>query len=146
MNWKCLIVDDELIARKLLSEYASKIPGLEVVASCASAMEAMDYVRNNQIDILLLDIQMPDLTGLDFLKILPKKPATILTTAFSEHAIKAYELDVVDYLLKPIEFDRFYKAINKATGMLMRQPHLPESTPGPVQDKLFVKPTTRSSN
>lgn len=138
---RCLIVDDENIARKLLSDYVDKVPELELVATCGSALEAMKFIKHEQIDILLLDIQMPDLTGLDFLKILPHQPATILTTAYSEYAVRSYELDVVDYLLKPIDFDRFYKAISKIMAT-NNQPKTAISLPaseGPKSDKLFLK-------
>ncbi len=118
MIWKCLIVDDEAIARKLLIEYVSKIPELQLVGSCATALEAMNYIRNDTIDILFLDIQMPHLTGIDFLKVLPSKVSTILTTAYTDYAVQSYEMNVTDYLLKPIEFDRFYKAVSKATGIV----------------------------
>ena len=138
---RCLIVDDENIARKLLSDYVAKVPELELVATCSSALEAMKYVKNEHIDVLLLDIQMPDLTGLDFLKILPQKPATILTTAYSEYAVRSYELDVLDYLLKPIDFDRFYKAITKVMSSKNLTRMLPPSTveAAPKAGKLFVK-------
>ena len=137
---KCLIVDDEHIARKLLSDYVGKVPELELVATCSSALQALTHINKGDIDVLLLDIQMPDLTGLDFLKILPNRPATILTTAYSEYAVQSYELDVVDYLLKPIDFERFYKAITKVLTTKDTKPdhlaadHLPTQT-----DKLFIK-------
>ncbi len=138
---KCLIVDDEHIARELLKEYASKVPELEVVATCKTALDAMSYIKREEIDILFLDIQMPDLTGLDFLKILPKKPYTILTTAYSEYAVQSYELDVVDYVLKPIDFDRFYKAVNKVFS-LAETPRVMESKNRETDSKperLFLK-------
>lgn len=140
MSMKCLIVDDEQIARKLLSEYIDKVPDLELVASCNSALQAANYIKQQQIDILFMDIQMPDLTGLDFLKINPNRPATILTTAYSEYAVHSYELDVVDYLLKPIDFERFYKAVAKVTSQ-SGTPVQPVANPASVQknDKLFIK-------
>ena len=107
-KYKCLIVDDERLAQELLESYIEKIPYLECVASCSTAMEAMQYLAKNQIDLLFLDIQMPDLTGIEFLRSLKKAPATIFTTAYSEYALEGYELSVIDYLLKPIEFDRFF--------------------------------------
>lgn len=137
---KCLIVDDEHIARKLLSDYVDKVPELELVAACSSALQALNHIKQGNIDILFLDIQMPDLTGLDFLKILPNRPATILTTAYSEYAVQSYELDVVDYLLKPIDFDRFYKAITKVISS--KEPKvdtLPSSSSPQQADKLFIK-------
>ena len=140
MSLKCIIVDDESIARKLLADYVAKVPELELVATCGSALQAMNSLKSAEIDIMFLDIQMPDLTGLDFLKVLPNKLATILTTAHSEYAVQSYELDVADYLLKPIEFDRFYKAVSKViathalTDIRLQQPANQDQA-----DKLFVK-------
>lgn len=113
-KFKCLIVDDEQPARALIRSYVENIPELEVVGESASVLDAKQILENENVDILLLDIQMPNLSGLDFLKITKKQTATILITAYSEYAIEGYELDVIDYLLKPVEFDRFYKAINKS--------------------------------
>ncbi|MEO9871790.1 LytR/AlgR family response regulator transcription factor [Ekhidna sp.] len=140
MKMKCLIVDDENIARKILSEYVSKVPELELVATCSSALQALNHIKEDSIDILFLDIQMPDLTGLDFLKILPNRPATILTTAYSEYAVQSYELDVVDYLLKPIDFDRFYKAVAKVISLKdPKVEHRSSISSLPQDDKLFIK-------
>ncbi|SDM32470.1 LytR/AlgR family response regulator transcription factor [Kriegella aquimaris] len=140
MKMKCLIVDDEHIARKILSDYVGKVPELELVASCSSALQALNHIKNDRIDVLFLDIQMPDLTGLDFLKILPNRPATILTTAYSEFAVQSYELDVVDYLLKPIDFDRFYKAVTKVISLKDSKVDYPlTSSPTLSTDKLFIK-------
>ncbi|MGK0365196.1 MAG: two-component system LytT family response regulator [Saprospiraceae bacterium] len=115
-RYKCLIVDDERLAQELLESYVKKIPYLELVGCCSTAMEAMQFIAQNDIQILFLDIQMPDLTGIEFLRALKQRPATIFTTAYSEYAIEGYELSVVDYLLKPIEFDRFFQAVNKAVN------------------------------
>ena len=137
---KCLVVDDENIARKLLSDYVAKVPELELVAACSSALQALNHIKNDRIDVLFLDIQMPDLTGLDFLKILPNRPATILTTAYSEYAVQSYELDVVDYLLKPIDFDRFYKAITKVINLKDTKIDNHSNATSPQNaDKLFIK-------
>jgi len=115
---KCIIVDDEHLARTLLEDYISKIPMLKLVAKCASALEAMDVLQNETIDLMFLDIQMPDLTGIDFLKSLKNKPIVIFTTAYPDYAIDGYSLDVIDYLLKPISLDRFTLSVNKATEQL----------------------------
>ncbi|MCG8319822.1 MAG: LytTR family DNA-binding domain-containing protein [Cytophagales bacterium] len=140
MNMKCLIVDDEHIARKLLSDYVGKVPELELVAVCSSALQALNHIKKDNIDVLFLDIQMPDLSGLDFLKILPNRPATILTTAYSEYAVQSYELDVVDYLLKPIDFDRFYKAITKIISLKdPKVDYFSNSASSQHTDKLFIK-------
>ncbi len=114
MKYKCLIIDDEAQARKLIAAYISKIPELELVNSCKNALEGQAIMSENEIDILFLDVNMPELSGIDFLKISKKIPPTIFITAYSEYALNGYELDVVDYLLKPVEFPRFYKAVLKA--------------------------------
>lgn len=139
MKMKCLIVDDENIARKILSDYVMKVPELELVATCSSALQALNHIKNDHIDILFLDIQMPDLTGLDFLKILPNQPATILTTAYSEYAVQSYELDVAGYLLKPIDFEKFYKAVAKVISS--KQPTIDRTPIASLQQthKLFIK-------
>ncbi len=113
---KCVVVDDEPIAREYLSDYVGKMPQLELLASFSRATDAFEMVESGQADVLFLDIQMPGLNGLDFLKTLQNKPAVILTTAYSEYALQGYELDVTDYLLKPISFDRFARAVNKVVG------------------------------
>lgn len=112
-TFRVLIVDDEYHARKLLSEYVSKLPFLELAGTGANVFEAMDILRKEKVDILLSDIQMPEITGLEFARSLKNPPAVIFTTAYSEYAVESYELDVVDYLLKPIAFPRFLQAINK---------------------------------
>lgn len=140
MNLKCLIVDDESIARKLLVDYVNKIPDLEVLAECSTALEAMKFLHNGQVDILLLDIQMPDITGLDFLKSITEKPITILTTAYSEYAVESYDLEVADYLLKPIDFDRFLRAINKVIRKFSKPPHqVPMEVDTVAPKNLFLK-------
>lgn len=110
---RCLLVDDEPLALDIIESYILRFDNLEIVARCENALDAMTILRTQSIDLLFLDIQMPKLTGLDFLKALKSPPKTILTTAFREYAIESYELDVIDYLLKPIPFERFVKAINK---------------------------------
>jgi DNA-binding LytR/AlgR family response regulator len=149
MTINCLVVDDELLARRLLSDYISKIPILTLVAACSSAMEAQAFLQNQQIDLLFLDIQMPDLTGTAFLQSLPHKPPTIFTTAYTEYAIKGYELSVLDYLVKPISFERFFQAVNRALDYLSQiQPNLKSNGStdqnqairyAPSPDFIFVK-------
>lgn len=114
MKYNALIVDDEFLARKLLMSYVEKMEDINLVGTASNAFEAFKMVKENKIDILLLDIHMPDLNGLDFAKTCVKVPAIIFTTAYSEHALESYEADAVDYLLKPIAFPRFQKAIEKA--------------------------------
>jgi DNA-binding LytR/AlgR family response regulator len=113
MKFKYLIVDDEPLARKLIQSHASKIEMLEESGVCHSAVEAANFLRKTQVDLIFLDIQMPELTGLEFIKSLKNPPSTILTTAYREFASDAFDLDVVDYLVKPISFERFLKGVNK---------------------------------
>ncbi|WP_075342865.1 LytR/AlgR family response regulator transcription factor [Tenacibaculum agarivorans] len=113
MALKCLLVDDEPLAIKLLENHISKIDSLEVVATCNSAIKAFEKLNTQEIDVLFLDIKMPNLTGIDFLKTLKNPPTTILTTAYRDYATESYDLEVIDYLLKPITFERFLKAVDK---------------------------------
>lgn len=113
MNISCLIVEDEPLARSLLEQYIKKVPYLQLVGSCSSPLAAIEILREQPVDLLFSDIQMPEITGIMLLKILPKKPFVIFTTAYSEYALEGYELDVVDYLLKPITLERFLKAVEK---------------------------------
>ena len=117
MNLSCIIVEDEPLARQLLEQYVRKVPHLELLKAFSNPLEALDFLRNNEVDILFSDIQMPEITGITLLKILQKKPLIILTTAYSEYAIEGYELDVIAYLLKPITFEKFLKAVEKATQL-----------------------------
>lgn len=146
MKITCLIVDDEPLARNLLREYAAKVPYLEVKGTCANAMEAMEVLRIESVDLLLLDIQMPDITGTAFVKTLQRKPLVIFTTAYSEYALEGYELDVVDYLLKPITFERFLRAIDKASQRL-QQAKAPQSDTAEAGEAdasyMFVKDGTK---
>ncbi len=111
---KCLVIDDEPIAVRILEDYVKKVPFLEHVGSYRSGLKALDYLREQSIDLLFLDIKMPDISGIQFLKSLTSQPLVIFTTAYSEFAVESYDYQVVDYLLKPIEIDRFLKASNKA--------------------------------
>jgi DNA-binding LytR/AlgR family response regulator len=111
---KTAIVDDEPLARDVLQTYLQKIPGAEIAGSCKNALEAFALINKQPVDLLLLDINMPDITGMEFLKTLRNPPLVIFTTAYSEYAVESYELNAVDYLLKPIPFDRFLKAFHKA--------------------------------
>ena len=113
MSIKCLIVDDEPLAIEILQSYVDRVDSLELVATCSNAVQAFDVLKKEQVDLLFLDIQMPKLTGIEFLKALNPTPKVIFTTAYREYAVESYELNVVDYLLKPIAFDRFLMAINK---------------------------------
>jgi len=115
---KCLVVDDEPLALHILEDYISKIPFLQLVKATTNPIEALQLVQEGSVDLVFLDVQMPELTGIQFLKIANGKVKVILTTAYSQYALEGYELDVVDYLLKPIAFDRFYKSVQKAQQII----------------------------
>ena len=108
-----LIIDDEHIAHKIIMEYCEMLPHMKLQKNCYSALEALEYLNTHQVDLIFLDINMPKLKGFDFLKTLTVPPKVIVTTAYSEFAIEGYELNVIDYLLKPFSFERFLKAVNK---------------------------------
>ncbi len=112
MKFKYLIVDDEPLARRLIASHASKIEGLELVGECGNAIEAANLLRTKTVDLIFLDIQMPEMTGLQFVTTLKNPPAIILTTAFRDYAPEAFDLNVADYLLKPISFERLLKSVN----------------------------------
>ncbi len=120
MNFRCLLVDDEHLALTLLEKFVADTPGLEVAAACKSPIRAVELLQSEPIDLLFLDIQMPILSGLNLLKSVSRKPVTIFTTAYPQHALEAFDLDAVDYLLKPYSFERFSHAVEKAL-VLLRQ-------------------------
>lgn len=111
--YKCVIIDDEPAAHYVLVSYIEKNANLTLVAQCYNALEALDYIRHNPVDLLLLDIDMPEMSGMELLKSLTNPPRTILTTAHSQYALESYEYGVIDYLLKPISLSRFIKAIER---------------------------------
>jgi len=111
---QCLVVDDEPPAREVIKRYIEAVPTLQLAGECTNAIEAMAFLQQKKVDIIFLDIRMPQLNGTDFLKTLKVIPRVIFTTAHAEYALEGYELDITDYLLKPIQFDRFLKAVNKA--------------------------------
>jgi len=113
MKIKCLLVDDEPLAIKLIQNHIAQLDAFEVVATCPTAIKAMEILRTVQIDLMFLDIELPQITGIDFLKSLKVRPAVIITTAYREFAVDGYDLDIIDYLLKPITFERFFKAIDR---------------------------------
>ena len=114
MTVNCLIIDDEPLAINVIKNHIKEIDNLNVINTFNSAIDALSFMKSNNVDLLFLDINMPLLDGLDFIKSLDKKPMIIITTAYSEYAIKTYELEVLDYLVKPISFPRFLKAVNRA--------------------------------
>lgn len=145
MSISCLIVEDEPLARNLLTEYVRKVSYLNLVKACSGPLEAMEVLRTTSVDLLFLDVQMPEITGISFLKSLQKKPLVILTTAYSEYALEGYELDITDYLLKPITFERFLKAVDKvnqrlATGVITPAEKPSGEAPTPF---IFVKDGTK---
>ena len=139
---RCLVVDDEELARTLLENYIARVPGLEPIAFCANPLEAMSILRKETVDLLFLDIQMPELTGIEFLRTLQQKPVVVFTTAYADYALEGYSLDVTDYLLKPFSFERFLQAVNKAGAALQAKTAAPAPQSGsqlPEKDFLLIK-------
>jgi len=140
MNLNCIITDDEPIALEILENYIVQVPGLNLSGKCKDAMETFALMRSVKTDVLFIDIQMPGLNGIDYIKSLRNPPAIIMTTAFAEFAIDGYELDVTDYLLKPFGFERFLKAINKVISKMVQFETLtPETSENVPKTCLFVK-------
>jgi len=138
MNIKCIAIDDEPLALKQIRSYIEKTPFLEVMALCSSAFEAIEYLTDNDVDLMFVDINMPDLNGMDFVKSLSQKPQVIFTTAYSEYAIEGFRVDALDYILKPISYAAFLKSVNKAkTWFDLNQRQ--EETIQANKDSLFVK-------
>ena len=126
---KCIVVDDEPLAREVMENFISRVDSLHHVESCSSAYDAFNVINRTQVDLIFLDVHMPELTGLDFLRDLNPMPMVIFTTAYSNHALEAYDLDAIDYLLKPIEFSRFLKSVRKAMQ------HFRKGTPITIQNE-----------
>jgi len=140
-TYNCLVVDDEELARTLLDNYIERLPHLSLVAKCKNPLEAMPFLQEVQIDILFLDIQMPELTGIEFLKTLKHKPQVILTTAYPDYALEGYTLSITDYLLKPFSFERFMQGVNKAIDLLQLQQKAQQThkeVSNRVPDKAFL--------
>ncbi len=135
--FNCLLVDDEVLAQDLLAMHIAQMPQLRVLGRCQTAAEAMNELRQQPVDLLFLDIHMPGITGLELLRSLARPPLTILTTAYAQHAIYGFDLDVVDYLLKPVTFDRFLKAANKALRLL-DDTAVPSPTPADVRGRSIL--------
>jgi DNA-binding LytR/AlgR family response regulator len=139
MNIRCLIIDDEPLAQRVIERYAENVPFLEILQKCNSAVEAIDILHTLEVDLLFLDINMPRLSGMEFLRTLKNPPLVIITTAYAEFAIQGYELDVVDYLMKPFAFDRFYKAIQKAEELIKgKEQRNSENKEADKQDDTFI--------
>lgn len=149
---RALIIDDEPLAHKIILEYAKDVPALEIVGQCHLATEALSFLREKEVDLLFLDINMPKLKGLDFLRTLRHPPLVIITSAYQEYALESFELDVCDYLLKPFRFDRFLKAVNKAQDLfsLKNTPTVPVASSTEKSEakpqQLFIKSDKRLIN
>lgn len=138
MPIRCLIVEDEFPAQLVLENYIAQIPDLYLIAKCDNAMQALSILNSEPIDLLFLDINLPGLGGLDLIRTLQYKPIVILTTAYSDYALEGYQLDVLDYLLKPIAFERFVQAVNKAGKALASRPHQTVTTHHETMEKNFI--------
>lgn len=143
MSFTCIIVDDEIHARKVVEKYVQDLPHITLIKSCKNALEAMEVLRTQNIDVMFLDINMPKLSGLNFLESITSPPLVVITTAYREYALEAFELDVIDYLHKPIPFPRFLKAISKVEDKL-KVNHLENSSlvvqsNDTSQDFIFIK-------
>jgi DNA-binding LytR/AlgR family response regulator len=143
MSMKYIIVDDESIAHDIIKKYCSLLPNMQLMQDCYDAIEAIEYLNNHTVDLIFLDLNMPKLQGFDFLKTLPNLPKVIVTTAYKEHALEGYELNIVDYLLKPFSFERFLKAVNKARA---DTPKTPSNTQHAISDAKQERIFLRSDN
>ncbi len=133
-----LIIDDEHIAHDIIKGYCDLLPNMQLMKNCYDALEAFEYLNQNEVDLIFLDLNMPVLKGFEFLKTLQNPPKVIVTTAYQEYALEGYEQDVVDYLLKPFGFERFLKAINKAFSNSVREQKI-SSESSPVSKRIFVQ-------
>jgi DNA-binding LytR/AlgR family response regulator len=138
MTLHCLIIDDEPLARKGIEEYVKEVGFLRLVAKCENTMKAVPYLEQGVVDLIFLDIRMPGISGIAFLKTLRNPPMVIFTTAYPQHALEGYSLNVMDYLVKPISFERFLKAANKALDFY-RLRHQSESQKETLPDYFFIK-------
>lgn len=134
----CLIVDDEPLAQDVIEHHLGKIDFLSLKGKCSNAFEALVKINSEQIDVLFLDIKMPEMSGIEFIKSIKQVPKIILTTAFSDYALEGYELEIVDYLLKPISFERFLKAVNKLKQSTTSDHDASRSNEG-MKNELFIK-------
>ncbi len=136
---RCLIVDDEPLAQQVIEEFAGRVHFLEVIGKCSSAIEAIEVMRNTTVDLIFLDIHMPRLSGLDFIKSLQNPPQFILVTAYSEYALQGFNVNATDYLMKPVPFDRFLKAVNKAYELYRLRNKATDNAEPAAQKYLLVK-------
>jgi len=136
---KYIIIDDEPLAHEIIEEFCNMLPHVQLEKNCYNAMEAMQYLNENTVDFMFLDINMPKLRGLDFLKTLTKPAKTIITTAYKEHALEGFELNVIDYILKPFSFDRLVKAVNKVSDTQTTKTIIKEISNETTSTRFFVK-------
>lgn len=122
MTIRCIAVDDEPLSLRVIEKYVDKLPQLELVATCTDAFQTMEVLRQQNVELLLLDINMPKLSGISLVRSLDRPPLVVFTTAYSEHAVEGFELEAVDYLLKPFSLERFFKAINRVRDRLLAEP------------------------
>lgn len=139
MKISCIAIDDEPLAVKKISAYIQKTPFLELVAECRSAFEAMEIINNRAIQLIFIDINMPDLNGLEFVKSLTDKPYIVFTTAYSEYAVEGFQVDATDYLLKPITYNNFLKAANKVKSLIDLKANSLKESVKTTASHLFVK-------
>ena len=139
MKIRCIAIDDEPLAVKKIAGYILKVPFLELVAECRSASEALSMIDSADIQLLFIDINMPDISGMEFVKSLTTKPFIVFTTAYSEYAVEGFEVEAVDYLLKPITFSNFLKAANKVKNRIGLNARNPTGVSSPTIDHLYVK-------
>ncbi len=139
MTLKSIIIDDEPLARNLLKDFAGKVSFLEISGAFSNGVEALQYLQQHEVDLVFLDIQMPDITGLELLRTLSSPPGVIFTTAYAEYAVEGFNLDAVDYLLKPFDFPRFLKAVNKVMELQLLKNQSRVKTDRQEDDFLFVK-------
>lgn len=142
MKIRCLIVDDEPLAHQVILKYMEDVPFLEPVGQCYLATEALSFLNTQVVDLVFLDIRMPKLSGLDFLRTLQQRPLVIITSAFEEHALESFDLEVCDYLLKPFRFDRFLKAANRALAICTLKKQAAETAATPVQPVAACEPAS----
>ncbi len=141
---KCIIVEDQPPAQRILKKYIKDLGTLDLVDTFSNAIDAMEFLKSNEVDLIFLDIHLPKISGIDFLKAMPNPPAVILTTAFADYALQGYEFNVVDYLLKPFSFQRFVKAVAKVPLKAVKSLADNDVEIKPVQKTMFIKSGLRS--
>ncbi|KIO77382.1 hypothetical protein TH53_09755 [Pedobacter lusitanus] len=136
MTIKCLIIDDEPLARETIEDYISKIPNLELIASCKHVFDALEHLQNDTVDLLFSDIHMPEVNGIDFIRSLQNPPYVIFISAYPNYAVDGFDLDALDYIVKPFPFERLLRAVNKASKIIYQKG---KTTDTPKNQHLFVK-------